>query len=141
MFGDTPISHPPKHGFPKSVRLLRSSDFRKVYDNGTRHTCPFFAAFCVPGGPGIHIGFTTPRALGKAVVRNRIRRRVREAVRLELGELSAAWSIVFNPRRKTLECTLPELQAEVKRLFIRCSKNSPKPPENALPSSCEATSS
>ena len=43
-----------------------------------------FAAFCVreTQWEGPHIGFTCPRALGKAVVRNRIKRRVREAVGL-----------------------------------------------------------
>ena len=117
--------------FPKSVRILRSSDFRKVYDNGTRYTCPFFAAFCVanPAVAGPRVGFTTPRALGKAVLRNRLRRRVREAVRLELASLSSEWAIVFNPRRKTLDCVFTELQAEVRRLFIRCSQNSLPPPE------------
>ena len=66
------------------------------------------------------IGFTTPRALGKAVVRNRIRRRVREAVRLHLEQLSPQWWIVFNPRRKAMEAPLPELEREVARLFERC---------------------
>jgi ribonuclease P protein component len=72
-----------------------------------------------PDGP--HIGFTTPRALGKAVVRNRIKRRVREAVRLQLDRLSPQWSIVINPRRKALSATTQELQQEVERLFLRCS--------------------
>jgi ribonuclease P protein component len=71
------------------------------------------------GGP--RIGFTTPRALGKAVVRNRIRRRVREAVRLHLEQLSPEWSIVFNPRRKAMEAPLPDLEREVQRLFQRCN--------------------
>ncbi len=111
-------------GFPKSARILRSSDFRKVYDNGTRYTCPLFAAFRLAkpefGGPCV--GFTTPKALGKAVIRNRIKRRVREAVRLELAVLSSEWSIVFNPRRKAFDCPFTELQAEVKRLFIKCNQ-------------------
>jgi RNase P protein component len=67
------------------------------------------------------IGFTTPKALGNAVKRNRIRRRVREAARLELASLSAGWSIVFNPRRKVLDCIFTDLRSEVKRLFIRCA--------------------
>ena len=113
-------------GFPKSVRLLRSGDFRKVYDQGTRYTCPLLRrlqprrACTAP-----RIGFTTPRALGKAVVRNRIKRRVREAVRLELALLSPEWSIVFNPRRKALDCLFTELQAEVRRFFLRSPRPSP----------------
>ncbi|HUB82979.1 MAG TPA: ribonuclease P protein component [Bryobacteraceae bacterium] len=110
-------------GFPKRVRLLRPQDFRRVYDHGTRFAGSLFAAFCVretePDGP--HIGFTTPRALGKAVVRNRIRRRVREAVRLQLDRLNPHWSIVINPRRKALDASMEELRLEVARLFLRCS--------------------
>jgi ribonuclease P protein component len=62
-----------------------------------------------------------PRALGKAVVRNRIKRRLREAVRFHLDRLSPQWSIVINPRRKALDAPLPELQREVERLFLRCN--------------------
>jgi ribonuclease P protein component len=100
-----------------------------VYDEGLRHSCPFFAAFCLKiasdppveaaGGP--HVGFTVPKALGKAVVRNRLRRRVREAVRLHLPELPASWWIVFNPRRPALSVPFPELEKEVQRLFRRCA--------------------
>src|SRR6185295_7884657 len=95
-------------GFPKSVRILRSKDFRRVYDHGARYSGPFFAAFYArrleaetnrgesdvrpPGATrpsgGPRIGFTVPRALGGAVVRNRIKRRVREAVRLRLDQLN-----------------------------------------------------
>jgi ribonuclease P protein component len=112
----------PIAGFPKRVRLLRSPDFRRVYDHGARHACPLFAAFCVlepaPGGP--RIGFTTPRALGNAVVRNRVKRRFREAVRASLDGLTSPWSIVINPRRKAFDAPMPELRREIGRLFARC---------------------
>jgi ribonuclease P protein component len=73
------------------------------------------------GESGPRIGFTTPRALGKAVVRNRIRRRVREAVRLQLDRLNPQWSIVINPRRKALDAPVADLQREVERLLQRCN--------------------
>jgi ribonuclease P protein component len=102
-----------------------------VYDNGTRYACPLFAAFKLRHTAMGHtsesprIGFTTPKGLGNAVVRNRIRRRVREAVRLELSSLSPEWSIVFNPRRKALDCLFGELQNEVRRFFNRCNESPP----------------
>jgi ribonuclease P protein component len=55
------------------------------------------------------------------VVRNRIKRRVREAVRLHLDRLNPQWSIVINPRRKALDASTQELQREVERLFLRCN--------------------
>jgi ribonuclease P protein component len=105
---------------------LRSQDFRRVYDQGTKHTCALFAAFALrePESAAPRIGFTVPRALGNAVVRNRIRRRVREAVRLQLEWLNPQWSIVFNPRRKALDAPMPELRREVERLFLRCNASS-----------------
>ena len=111
-------------GFPKSVRILRSKDFRRVYDHGTRYAGPYFTAFYVrlpEFASGPRIGFTTPRGLGGSVVRNRIKRRVREAVRLRLDRLSPQWEIVFNPRRRAIDSTFNELTREVEKLFLRCN--------------------
>jgi ribonuclease P protein component len=117
---------PGRYDFPKRVRLLRSKDFRRVYDQGSRFSCPTFAAFCLHGEAedGPRIGFTVPRAVGNAVVRNRIKRRMREAVRLRLDGLKSSWSIVINPRLKSLDAPAAELEREVERLFQRCNGSS-----------------
>ena len=54
-------------------------------------------------------------------VRNRIRRRVREAVRLRLDQLNPQCALVINPRRKALDAPLAEIQREVEKLFLRCN--------------------
>jgi len=108
--------------FPKSSRVLKSSDFRKIYDGGVRSACRYFAAFCLKSesAVGPKIGFTTPRALGKAVVRNRIRRRLREVIRQRLELVDPHWEIVFNPRRAAEEAAPADLAREVERLFSKC---------------------
>lgn len=110
-------------GFPKSARLLKRGEFRRVYDQGSRVTSSSFALFFAvrcsdPGEP--RIGFTTPRALGKAVVRNRIKRRMREAVRLEMPQLTAPMDYIFHPRRSVLGVAFPQLRREVVRMFRKC---------------------
>jgi ribonuclease P protein component len=83
---------------------------------------PYFKAFCLKhsGNQSAKIGLTVPRAFGKAVLRNRVKRRFREAVRLNLAKLGEDWMIVINPRRSALNAPLPELCREVERLFARC---------------------
>jgi len=68
------------------------------------------------------VGFTVSKAMGKSVLRNRLRRRVREAVRRNLDQLGPEWMIVVNPRRPALEVAFEELTREVRKLFLRCGR-------------------
>lgn len=113
--------------FPRRNRILKSADFRRVYDHGLRVTTPLFTAFCLAieargRSAGPRVGFTVPRSLGKAVRRNRVRRRVREAVRLALSEIDRKWDIVINPRRAAFDAPFAALQAEVRKLVNRCGR-------------------
>ena len=104
--------------WPSSARLRRRSDFERVYHSGRRFSSPLFLAFALPGtGLPARVGFATPRALGKAVVRNRVRRRFREAVRMHFQALAAGWDVVFNLRRAALEAGFQKIEAEVRRYF------------------------
>jgi ribonuclease P protein component len=97
-----------------------------VYDEGSRFSCPYFAAFClkkVGQENGPKIGFTVTKALGKAVIRNRMKRRLREAVRLQLADLPPAWMIVMNGRRALLDGEFTAIQREVGRLFAQCANS------------------
>jgi ribonuclease P protein component len=112
--------------FPKDKRILRRNDFRKVYDEGFRISCPFFAAFCLnrpDQEDGPRVGFTVTKALGKAVDRNRMKRRLREAVRLHLRALPSSWMIVLNGRKGLLDAEFPSIEREVARLFARCANS------------------
>ncbi len=74
--------------FPKSRRLLKHADFQRVYQTGRRqftgNMTVFFlrrAASDDDSGSSLRVGLTVGKVLGGAVDRNRIKRRMREAVR------------------------------------------------------------
>jgi ribonuclease P protein component len=89
-------------------------------------TSRHFAAFClrIPGEPApSRFGFTVPKTLGHAVQRNRLKRRMREAVRSQLHSMPANWALVFNPRRSVLDVPFEQLCREIGRVFARCNES------------------
>jgi len=107
--------------YPKAARVLKTAEFRNIYDNGVRLSTPLFAAFCLfrPDGAGPRLGLTVPRAVGKSVQRNRIKRRLREAFRLH-RELFGPWDIVLNPRRAVLDASVAEIERALEKVIQRC---------------------
>jgi ribonuclease P protein component len=105
------------------VRLRKRAEFDRVYKSGERHSSANMTViFLAAPGRGARVGFTAGKALGGAVERNRIRRRLREAVRRHLGELRAPAEVVFHPRRSVLRADFSQLEAEVTRAFAVISK-------------------
>jgi ribonuclease P protein component len=136
---------PPKNTarFPRTARLLRHADFERVYKQGRRHFSasmtvfywqrPEAAALDVqtlearkPGVgtgkgarliPGLRVGFTVGRVLGGAVQRNRMKRRLREAVRMTLPADAISADVVINPKKSLLAADFAAVRNEVSRAF------------------------
>jgi len=112
-----------RYGFPKSAHLLRSLDFRKVYEEGRRRNLGWLVAFSLAtGNKASRVGFTLPAAFGPAVDRNRMKRRLREAVRKHWGQLGPGWDIVINPRRAGLAMDISRIEQTVCKLFQSCAR-------------------
>jgi ribonuclease P protein component len=103
--------------FPRSLRLNRRGDFEKVYKQGRRHFAAHLTIFYLgrERGDGPRIGLRVGRVLGEAVERNRIKRRLREALRLHRAELSSAVDIVVHPKRSALKVDFAGLEKEIQR--------------------------
>ena len=91
-----------------------------MYRAGKRRSSPHFVVFLKANDlPESRFGFSIKRALGGAVVRNRIRRRVREMVRLNRREIAAGWDIVIHPKSSVAEAPFAELSAELVRVLAK----------------------
>jgi ribonuclease P protein component len=121
-----------KARFPRSSRLLRHADFDRVYKQGRRHfsvlTTVFYLERKLPEPPripavsGLRVGFTVGRALGGAVQRNRMKRRLREAVRLTRPVPGPSADVVINPKKAVLTAGFDVLLNEVRQAFVVIQK-------------------
>jgi len=108
--------------FPRACRLVRRAEFDAVYREGRRRASPSFVVFFRPNGSGItRFGLSVKRAQGGAVKRNRIRRRVREILRLHRQEIAPGWDIVIHPRPQVAEADFAALSAELLKCMPRTS--------------------
>ena len=109
--------------FAKSQRLTRTSEFERVKQEGSaqRGKLMLLAALTVQNAGVSRAGFVTTRRLGKATVRNRVRRRLREIVRKHQHDLREDFWIVIIARRDAVDASYRALEDEWLRLAKRAS--------------------
>jgi ribonuclease P protein component len=115
-------SDPPRIGFPRASRLLRRAEYDAVYREGRRRSSREFAVFLRPNGLELsRFGWSIKKALGSAVKRNRMRRRIREIVRLHRQEIAPGWDIVIHPRSTVATENFSTLSGELLKMLPRAS--------------------
>jgi len=102
--------------------LTRPAEFDRVKKQGRVERGKFLVlGFLRADGPAIRAGFVTSRAIGGAVVRNRVRRRLREIVRKHQNEIMVGTWMVTIARPPAANATYLELEGEWLRLAGRAS--------------------
>ncbi len=97
---------------------MRRGEFDAVYRAGKRRSGSHFTVFLRANQlPQSRFGFSIKKALGGAVVRNRIRRRIREIVRCHRLEIPAGWDIVIHPKSAVVRAPFATLTAELLQLL------------------------
>lgn len=86
--------------FPKRLRLRKRREFLAVQRGGLRVTTPHFIVYGRQNRRGTpRVGVTVSKKVGKAVVRNRVKRWVREAFRLNRGQVHGSMDLVMVARQ------------------------------------------
>lgn len=109
----------------RSNRLTSGEDFRRALRRGSRAGSRTLVVHVLRGeaatldaGP-VRVGFAVSRAVGVAVVRNRVKRRLRHAVREHLSALSPGSLIVVRALPAAAGASYAELQADLDRCLNR----------------------
>ena len=113
----------------KESRLRRSVDVRRVLAEGKTRVSPLAAFYwlCRGDGAQARVAFIASRRVGKAVERNRVRRRLREIMRSELPHVRCPVDMVIVARRESAAAPFTELKRQVVGLLARAGLRQQEP--------------
>ena len=98
------------------MRLTDSSEFERVYKQGTAYKGRLFSVHAFPNELGtLRLGLSVSKKVGNAVVRNTLRRRMREIFAIVAGEREGDLDLVISARPAAREATFEELRGEFDR--------------------------
>ena len=137
------MSTPPKLVQPQSlagVRLRKHAEYQRAYAAGRKRQSASMSWFLAPREHAVagadhfpdnsaapRVGLTAGKVLGKAHERNRIKRRMREALRRHVNLLPQGCDLILHPRRSVLKIEFAKLEAEIVRILQQANVEAAKP--------------
>ena len=121
----------PGFSLPRTARIRSQRDFRRVYGRGVRAHGKLLVLVALGAkSPGHRLGLAVSKEHGNAVRRNKLKRILREAFRLERPTLAGAFDLVVIPRVRDGHLELADARRELVDLVTRLAAN---PPRGARP--------
>ncbi|MDR3750662.1 MAG: ribonuclease P protein component [Terracidiphilus sp.] len=126
------------------MRLSKHADYQRAYAVGRKRQSSSMSWFLAPqphagSVPAVHlptaprVGLTVGKVLGKAHQRNRIKRRMREALRRHVELLPPCCDLILHPRRAVLTVEFAKLEAEIVRILQQASTESARRTFSSVP--------
>ncbi|MFH1860798.1 MAG: ribonuclease P protein component [bacterium] len=116
------------YGLPKTQRLLKVAEFNTVYSRGTAYHHRFFVLFVLEVAPLSpvdstvrRVGIVAGKKVGGAVKRNRAKRLLREAYRLNKNKLIQGLDIVLVAKRNLPDLTFYEVEKNLLYIFKKAN--------------------
>ena len=101
-----------------SVSLKNNYEFRRLYNKGQSAALPTLVVYARKNKRAQNrVGYTVSVKLGHAVVRNRVRRRLREIYRLHEGEVKCGYDVVVVARSRAVEASYRKLEKDFLQLL------------------------
>ena len=101
-----------------TVSLKMNYEFKRLYAKGRSCVAPCVVVYCRKNrGASNRLGITVRTKVGKAVVRNRVRRRLKEIYRLNEQRMRLGYDIVIVARVRAVNISYAELSASVMKAF------------------------
>ena len=119
----------------KGARLRKHADYLRAYAAARKRQSTSMSWFLAPQAVVVpdatvplapRVGVTVGKALGKATERNRIKRRMREALRRHVDLLPEGFDLIFHPRRNLLTMDFKQLEAEIVRILEQAGEQARK---------------
>ncbi len=124
----SPTERATGYGLPRSSRLIHHREFRRVYSRGQRARGDAIIVVALGRrAPGHRLGVSVSKDHGRAIRRNKIKRLLREAFRLERPTLPGRFDLVLIPQQRDGKYALDELRAELRKLVVELAERASKP--------------
>jgi len=108
--------------FTKAERISLKRDYDRAFREGRPFRTRQMTVFAVPNGLAhARLGLTVSRKIGKAVCRNLVKRRLREAFRLNKHLLTVPCDLVVLPMPGFRDVSFAEVEDRLKRIIVRVS--------------------
>ncbi len=106
------------HGLPRKERIRKRGEFLAIYERGAKVRAACFVLYILENDlPHHRLGVTVSRKIGPSVVRNRVKRQLREAFRKNKRAISPPCDVVVNARRRAANSLSQAIQEDLLGAF------------------------